>query len=426
MTPLQQNAAVALHEGSTSADLESGIFARQRGRAAVIAAMAFLTLVDLFATQAILPSLAAHYGSTPAQTGLAVNATTIGMAVASIAVALLSQRIDRRLGIIVCLAVLAIPTSLLAIAPDLTTFTGLRVAQGLCMAGAFTLTLAYLGEHFIGAEAAAAFAAYITGNVASNFVGRLMSAALADHFGIATNFLVFAILNLSGALMVYLTLERVPPQRTAPPRASEMVRALADHLRNPPLISTFAIGFCILFAFIGTFTYVNFVLARPPIGLGMMEIGFAYFVFLPSMFTTPAAGGFVRRFGSRTTVWGGLAVALAGLPLLIAPSLASVAAGLTLVGVGTFFAQAVATGFVGRVAMTNRGAASGLYLASYFGGGLVGSAVLGSIFDRFGWPACVLGIGLALAVSLVLAMQMRSETAIASCLRRSQPTIPGQ
>jgi hypothetical protein len=45
--------------------------------------MAFLTLVDLFATQAILPSLAAHYGSTPAQTGLAVNATTIGMAVSS-------------------------------------------------------------------------------------------------------------------------------------------------------------------------------------------------------------------------------------------------------------------------------------------------------------------------------------------------------
>jgi predicted MFS family arabinose efflux permease len=348
------------------------------------------------------------------------------MAASSLAVALLSQRIDRKLGVVVCLAVLAIPTSLLAIAPDLMTFTGLRVAQGLCMAGAFTLTLAYLGEHFMGAEGAAAFAAYITGNVASNFIGRLMSAALADHFGIATNFLVFAILNLSGALVVYLTLDRVAQARTAPPGASEMIRALGDHLRNPELLCAFAIGFCILFAFIGAFTYVNFVLARPPIGLGMMAIGFVYFAFLPSMFTTPAAGGFVRRFGSRMTIWGGLAVALAGLPLLIAQSLTPVAAGLTLVGVGTFFAQAVATGFVGRVAMTNRGAASGLYLAGYFSGGLVGSAVLGQIFDRFGWSACVLGIGLALAVSVLLATQIRSETAIAGCLRRSRPTIPGQ
>jgi predicted MFS family arabinose efflux permease len=397
---------------SAGAMTPASALASNRARSSIVALIAFLTLVDLFATQAILPSLARAYRVTPAAIGFAVNATTIGMAVSSLAVALLSQRIDRRLGVVVCLAVLAIPTSLLSIAPDLMTFTGLRVAQGLCMAGAFTLTLAYLGEHFMGAQAAAAFAAYITGNVASNFIGRLMSAALADHFGIATNFLVFAILNLSGALMVYLTLERVPLARTAPPRASEMIRALADHLRNPPLISTFAIGFCILFAFIGTFTYVNFVLARPPIGLGMMAIGFVYFVFLPSMFTTPAAGGFVRRFGPRMTASGGLTVALAGLPLLIAPSVAPVAAGLALVGVGTFFAQAVATGFVGRVAMTNRGAASGLYLASYFSGGLCGSAVLGQIFDRFGWPACVLGIGLALALSLVLTTKMRSAAAI--------------
>ena len=59
----------------------------------------------------------------------------------------------------------------------------------------------------------------------------------------------------------------------------------------------------------------------------MMAIGFVYFVFLPSMFTTPAAGGLVRRFGFRTTLWAGLAVALAGLPLLIAPSLTPVAVG---------------------------------------------------------------------------------------------------
>ena len=268
-----------------------------RAQGSIVALIAFLTLVDLFATQAILPSLARVYRVTPAAMGFAVNATTIGMAVSSLAVAVLSQRIDRKLGAVVCLAVLAIPTSLLAIAPDLMSFTGLRIAQGLCMAGAFTLTLAYLGEHFMGAKAAPAFAAYITGNVASNFVGRLMSAALADHFGIAANFVVFAVLNLSGALLVYLTLERAPQAPTAPPRPSELFQALGVHLSNPRLVSAFAIGFCILFAFIGVFTYVNFVLARPPIGLGMMAIGFVYFVFMPSMFTTPAAGGLVRRFG---------------------------------------------------------------------------------------------------------------------------------
>ena len=238
-----------------------------------------------------------------------------------------------------------------------------------------------------------------------------MSAGLADHFGIATNFFVFAGLNLSGALLVFLTLERAPPMIGPTIRPAAMLASLVEHLRNRPLFSAFAIRFCILFAFIGTFTYVNFVLIRPPIGIGMMALGLVYFVFLPLDFTTPAAGGFARRFGVRTTIWGALAVTLIGLPLLAVPSLTSVAAGLTLVGAGTFFAQAVATGFVGHTATANRGAASGLYLAFYFGGGLVGSAILGQVFDRFGWPACILGIGLALAVAALLAVQLEMEKA---------------
>ena len=115
-------------------------------RSPIIAVTAFLTLVDLFATQAILPSLARAYQVSPAAMGFAVNASAMGMAIASLAVAFLSQRIDRRRGIVVSLALLAVPTSLLAVAPDLATFTVLRIVQGLCMASAFTLMLAYLGE----------------------------------------------------------------------------------------------------------------------------------------------------------------------------------------------------------------------------------------------------------------------------------------
>src|SRR3954447_26145309 len=134
-------------------------------RFAVIATIAFLTLVDLFATQAILPILAKTYDVTPAAMGFAVNASTLGMAVAGLGVALAGGRIGRRAGIVASLVLLAVPTALLASAHSLTEFALLRVAQGLCMSTAFTLTLAYLGE---ACGAAGAFAAYIAGNVASN------------------------------------------------------------------------------------------------------------------------------------------------------------------------------------------------------------------------------------------------------------------
>jgi predicted MFS family arabinose efflux permease len=379
-------------------------------RSVVIGTTAFLTLVDLFATQAILPSLTRAYGVTPAAMGFAVNSSTMGMAVAGLVVSLFSRRIDRRLGILTSLAVLAIPTALLAVAPDLTMFTILRIAQGLCMASAFTLTLAYLGEECSAADAAGAFAAYITGNVASNLIGRFISAALVDHFGLAWNFYFFATLNVAGAVLVYFTVARAAPMEQMEATAPSHFAAWAEHLRNPLLPAAFGIGFCILFAFIGTFTYVNFVLVQPPLSLGMMQLGFVYFVFLPSIVTTLLAGQAVRRFGTRPTLWASLALAVVGLPLLLLPSLSAVLLGMVLAAVGTFFAQAIATGFVGRAATGDRGSASGIYLACYFAGGLVGTAILGQVFDRLGWPACVAGIGLSLVFAALLAQRLKMPT----------------
>jgi predicted MFS family arabinose efflux permease len=129
-------------------------------------------------------------------------------------------------------------------------------------------------------------------------------------------------------------------------------------------------------------------------------------VFLPSIATTPLAGRVVARLGTRPTLWLSFAVAAAGLPLLLGARFDGLLLGLALVGVGTFFAQATATGFVGRAATSDRGAASGLYLASYFLGGLGGSAVLGQVFDRLGWTACVIGVGLALLLGALLTLRL--------------------
>ena len=383
-------------------------------RTLLIGLIAFLTVVDLFGTQAILPALARAYHVTPAAMGFAVNATTMGMAAACVAVAYFSHRINRRRGILISLTLLAVPTAALAVAPDLVTFTALRIAQGLCMAAAFTLTLAYLGEHCSISEVGGAFAAYITGNVASNLFGRLLAAGFADHFGLTTTFLLLAGLNLVGAVLVYFWLTPSPSvmARGAPSRSPLSI--WAEHLRNPSLRPTFAVGFCILFAFIGTFTYVNFVLVREPIAIGQMGLGFVYFVFAPSIITTLLAGRAVQRFGTRPIVWASLTVAGLGLPLLVVPKLSFVLAGLTLVGIGTFFAQATATGFVSHAATTDRGSASGLYLASYFFGGLVGSAVLGQIFDRYGWAACVTGVGASLFAAALLVFRLRMSTGVSA------------
>jgi YNFM family putative membrane transporter len=389
-------------------------------RLLVVGLISFLTLVDLFAAQAILPELVAAYQTTPAMMGVAVNASTIGMAIAGIVVALFSRGLDRRSGIWISLVVLAVPTSLLASAPDITWFTALRIAQGLCMSTAFTLTMAYLAEQSGADDTASALAAYVTGNVMSNLVGRVMAAAVTDTIGLRGNFYAFAALNLVGAALVYFGLTRTEPMRAMTTTMGGPFAVLGTHLRNPALRTSFGIGFLILFAFIATFTYVNFVLVRGPISLSMMSVGLVYFVFVPSVITTPFAGYLVRRVGVRPAFLGGIIVALAGLPLLLLDRLEPILAGLVLVGAGTFFAQAVATGFVGRAATTDRASASGIYLACYYMGGVAGSAIPGALFQQFGWPACVAATAAALLVAVLLGVGLKLPGSAALMARTAQ------
>ncbi|ASY66777.1 4-hydroxybenzoate transporter (plasmid) [Sinorhizobium sojae CCBAU 05684] len=394
--------------------------AADRWHFGIIAVIAFLTLVDLFAAQAILPSLQREFGVSRATMGFAVNASTFGMALASLVIGIFGRNLDRRNGIWVSLALLAVPTALLSTTRDIALFAGLRVAQGLCMATAFTLTMAYLAEHFPAERITGALAAYVTGNVASNLFGRILSAAVADFGGLSINFQTFALLNLAGAALVWTTLKRTERMMTGR-HGPGMSGSWRSVLGNRRLQSVLAIGFLILFVFIGTYTYVNFRLVE--LGLSPMQLGLVYFVFLPSLFTTPLGGLIARWLGPGAGIIFTLFVAVLGLFALLSSSLGVVLAGLAMIAIGTFLAQALATSQVGRVAGTEKAAASGAYLASYYTGGLFGSLLVGQLYDHLGWNACVLALVATLALAMLLALALRTEpVAIRSDYRNGQET----
>ncbi|WP_299043284.1 MFS transporter [uncultured Tateyamaria sp.] len=375
-------------------------------RSGMIALIAFLTLIDLFGSQALLPTLVKTYGVSPAAMGFAVNASTIGMALASLVVAVFARRIDRKRGIWVCLALLSVPTMLLAQQPDLTTFTLLRVAQGVFMSAAFTLTLTYLSEECSLTAVGGAMAAYITGNVASNLFGRLLASEIAGNIGLAESFYGFAALNLAGALIAYLYIGARDSHGHGVADGTSVIEAWLDHLRNPRLVAMVGIGFILLFVFVATFTYANFILAQAPFDLPQTMIGLVYFVFAPAILTTPLAAASVMRWGARVSFDIGIALSAVGLLLLLTPVLVLFLIGLALVGAGLFFAQSVATGYVGRTVQHDHAAANGLYLASYYLGGMTGAFVIGRVFEAQGWAVSVLVLVVLTLLAWALSLKM--------------------
>ena len=297
------------------------------GRNLVIGLIAFLTVVDLFATQAILPSLARAYGVMPAAMGLAVNASTIGMAVAGLVVAFFSRRINRRTGIVVSLALLCPPDHA---ARDRAGPRHLhRPARGAGRVhGGGVHADPGLSGRALQCRRRRRRARRLRHRQRRQQPVRPPAVGGGRRPSRPRHQLLRLRPAQSGWRRAGLVLARahaVDDGARARTPASPFA-TWGVHLRNAPLRRGFAIGFLILFAFIGTFTFVNFVLAREPLAVSPMALGFVYFVFLPAIFTTPFAGRVVARFGTRPTFWGALGVAGAGLPLLLTPSLPAVLA----------------------------------------------------------------------------------------------------
>lgn len=372
-------------------------------RSTIIAIISFLTLIDLFGAQALLPQIIVAFKSNPGTAGFAVNAATLGMAVSGLTVAWFADRIDRKRGIWICLALLSIPTALLAITDSIWVFMCLRIVQGMLMAAAFTLTMTYLSEQCDVMARGGALAAYITGNVASNLVGRLLAVSLTDATSLAGCFLFFAGLNIVGAFVAYMLIG--PKDDVQPKRSDPALAIWKRHFASPPLRAAFAIGFLILFLFVGVFTYVNLHLVSG-LGVSPMSLGLVYLVFAPAIITTPMASRFVRALGPRSALTMSLVVALAGLTLTLSGQLWVVLLGLALIGASTFAAQAAATGFVSATVTSDRAQANGLYLTSYYLGGLIGALLLGQINLHFGWQATVAAIGASVVVAIIIARSL--------------------
>ena len=368
-------------------------------RSTIVALVSFLTLIDLFGSQALLPQLVEAFAVDAQVMGVAVNASTFGMALSGLVVAWYADRIDRKRGIWISLALLSVPTFFLGIVDSVSAFMALRVLQGVFMAAAFTLTLTYLSEQCDVTAAGGAMAAYIAGNVASNLFGRLLAVSAADTLGLSEAFWVFAALNLAGAGLAFMLVG--PQDETRPIPSGSPMEAWKAHMSNPALRISFAIGFGILFVFVGVFTYVNLHLTET-LGLNPKSLGLVYFVFLPAMVTTLYAAKAVSRFGPQVVLRAASAVVLLGLILTYLQNLPSVLAGLTLIGAGTFFMQGAATGFVGRTATRDRAAANGLYLTSYYVGGLAGAVILGQLNSLGGWTM----VNFAVIVVVVLIFLM--------------------
>jgi YNFM family putative membrane transporter len=286
--------------------------------------------------------------------------------------------------------------------------------------GIFASAVAYIAEEWAPAEAASMASLYVAGTVLGGFCGRFISGLVTAEYGWRCAFAVMGLINLAFLPLIATLL---PASRRFTP-SSSLLASLSGaraHLRNRPLLATYGIGFTLLFAQVGTFTYVNFYLSDAPFGLSTHQLSFIFFVFLIGMLVTPFSGRWALHWSPRQVGLAALAVSGGGLLLTLVHWLPLVLLGLGLSSAGIFVVQSLATATVPRLAQGARSAAVGLYLTCYYFGGSVGASLPAALWSHAGWYGCV---ALVLAVQAGAAVLIRSTWAGRAAWRRSAAVSP--
>ena len=137
---------------------------------------------------------------------------------------------------------------------------------------------------------------------------------------------------------------------------------------------------------------------------GPARIGAMYAGYVMGVVTSLAAPAVVRRLGGeRPAILLGLGVLVLALAGLAAGSVPVLGASMFVFCGAMFLVHATASGLVNRLAAVDeRGRANGLYVAFYYGGGVVGSFAPGWVYRHGGWSGFLTALaGVAVVAWLV-------------------------
>jgi predicted MFS family arabinose efflux permease len=357
----------------------------------IIWIIGFFAFLNVYSMQSVLPLLMLDFHASPVQAGATVGATVLAVALVSPFMGMLSDALGRKRILCFSLFALTVPTALIPAADTLATIVAMRFVQGLFIPGIVVVIIAYIAEEFSAQGVARMTTIYVGGTVMGGFCGRFITGHAGDLLGWRGAFATLAALNLLGAA---LTLWRLPPSARFTPnrQIGKALRTLRRHLQNRRLLAAGGVGFCVLFSLVGSFTYVNVLLASPPFNLSPAGLANIFSVYLLGVVVTPIAGRFIVRAGFRRSLLCALSISAVGLLLTLVPSLAAVVCGLAACSSGAFMCQAATISFIADCVSEGRSLATGLYNLAYYAGGAAGTGIAGVAFETHGWPGSVSAI----------------------------------
>ena len=195
----------------------------------------FAAFVNLYSPQALLPQLAHEFHVSAGEIASLMTASTGAIALTAPFTGALADVAGRKRLITAAMFAIAVPTVIMTFATSVPQLVFWRFVQGLLVPPIFTVAVAYIGDEWPPAEVTRVAGIYMVGASVGGFSGRFIPGILTDAIGWRAAFGVVALLTLTAATIVALTLAPGAalcalgrPSRLGPLHGPASARSAAD------------------------------------------------------------------------------------------------------------------------------------------------------------------------------------------------------
>jgi predicted MFS family arabinose efflux permease len=357
-----------------------------------------LTVANTYYAQPLLHAIAGDLDVGEATAGLVVTLGQIGYALGLVLLVPLGDLLDRRRLVTAVLLIGTAALLVVAMAPSIVVLDAAIVVVGLTSVAAqvlvpFAATLA--ADH----ERGRIVGQVMTGLLLGTLLSRTVAGLIAQVAGWRAVFVVAAALSLGLTFLINRSLPHHPP--TTDHRYHHLLLSVARLMAREPVLRLRSVYGALSFvAFNALWTPLAFVLAAPPYRYAQALIGAFALISVPSAFITGTVGRLADRGHGRalTGVYLALVLVGAGCAALGARHIVMLAIGALVITFGTQCIHITNQSEIYRLDPAARSRITTAYMATYFGGGIAGSALAVTMYAAHGWGGvCVVIGGVAVA-----------------------------
>lgn len=365
--------------------------------------------LNLYLMQGMLPSIAEHFSVIPAKATLVLSVTSFSLAISLLFFALLSDRVGRRLPILVSLWLLALSNFPVIFVDDFSGLIWMRLVQGVLLAAVPAIAMAYFKEHLSPSIMLAAAAMYIAANSMGGIIGRLLGGLMSQYLSWQQSMQMMFALTLIGVAVVSYLLpseERVQKSRSVQSWQRFKQGVVSDlngfkyHLQDARMRLVFLIGGLAFMVMVNQFSFIQLHLMAEPFHWSRFEATLIFLCYLSGTIASYHSAKWIAKWGAIALFRYASALMILGGLLTLINTEVAICLGFLMTACGFFSIHSCCNSSVAIWAQSHRAKATALYLCCYYLGAAAGGPYLMPFWHNAGWQG-VIGASLIVLTIMV-------------------------